>query len=552
MSSVPRTVLAVALATPLAVATPLATTHASTPHHPDIQVSALTKTPPTDDRTLTPQTRFTMNADGSSGRAPHGEDIPNIDIVRKTIRTYYGATEQGVADKSASPYISEITSTLEKATRALPQQAAQNTAEDKKPAIVLDVDDTMLWTYDMQDAALHFVYHKNIVDWWVKQASYPAVPGMVSFVAKARAAGFTVFALTGRPADQRSATLTNLERAGYSGFTEKTLFTKWGKNPKPAYVTCAADPCTTVEFKAGTRRHIESQGYRIAMSVGDQWSDLQGGSTAGILKLPNPTYYLPSPDLPGKPEPKLRPRTIFTMKADGSSGRHSSGEDIPNIDVVKETIRTYYGATDDGIAGPVASPYRTEMAQLTKKWQDKLSKECRGGATKGGDRPAIVVDTDDTTLMTYDMQDDAMRFHFDSKVQNAWVEQGLFPATPGMVDVVNTAKNAGCTVLGITGRKVNQANWSLANLRRVGYPDFTPGTYITKYLDTPDSPKPPYMKCASKECTTVEFKSSTRAWFESPRGGRYQIIANFGDQYSDLIGGHGAPMKLPNPTYYLP
>ena len=32
-----------------------------------------------------------------------------------------------------------------------------------------------------------------------------------------------------------------------------------------------------------------------------------------------------------------------------------------------------------------------------------------------------------------------------------------------------------------------------------------------------------------------------------------KIIANFGDQFSDLIGGHAdKPVKLPNPTYYLP
>ncbi len=30
-------------------------------------------------------------------------------------------------------------------------------------------------------------------------------------------------------------------------------------------------------------------------------------------------------------------------------------------------------------------------------------------------------------------------------------------------------------------------------------------------------------------------------------------MANFGDQFSDLIGGHAdRAVKLPNPTYYLP
>jgi hypothetical protein len=33
----------------------------------------------------------------------------------------------------------------------------------------------------------------------------------------------------------------------------------------------------------------------------------------------------------------------------------------------------------------------------------------------------------------------------------------------------------------------------------------------------------------------------------------YDIVANFGDQFSDLVGGHAdRQVKLPNPTYYLP
>ena len=34
---------------------------------------------------------------------------------------------------------------------------------------------------------------------------------------------------------------------------------------------------------------------------------------------------------------------------------------------------------------------------------------------------------------------------------------------------------------------------------------------------------------------------------------RYDVVANLGDQYSDLIGGYAdRTVKLPNPTYYLP
>jgi HAD superfamily, subfamily IIIB (Acid phosphatase) len=55
--------------------------------------------------------------------------------------------------------------------------------------------------------------------------------------------------------------------------------------------------------------------------------------------------------------------------------------------------------------------------------------------------------------------------------------------------------------------------------------------------------------CKTKTCTRGEFKSKTRAHLE--RLG-LKIVLNFGDQHSDLKGGHGNPVKVPNPTTYLP
>ncbi len=70
---------------------------------------------------------------------------------------------------------------------------------------------------------------------------------------------------------------------------------------------------------------------------------------------------------------------------------------------------------------------------------------------------------------------------------------------------------------------------------------------------TGTSQQPSYITCAAAKCTTIEYKSQTRKYVESKAFGRYHIIANFGDQFSDLIGGHSQrSIKLPNPTYYLP
>jgi HAD superfamily, subfamily IIIB (Acid phosphatase) len=50
---------------------------------------------------------------------------------------------------------------------------------------------------------------------------------------------------------------------------------------------------TTVQYKSGARRDIESQGYRIIANVGDQYSDLAGGHAQRAFKLANPFYFLP-------------------------------------------------------------------------------------------------------------------------------------------------------------------------------------------------------------------------------------------------------------------
>jgi hypothetical protein len=66
---------------------------------------------------------------------------------------------------------------------------------------------------------------------------------------------------------------------------------------------------------------------------------------------------------------------------------------------------------------------------------------------------------------------------------------------------------------------------------------------------------PPYLQAAcagdpNGSCTTIHYKSATRAHIESLG---YEIVANFGDQFSDLEGGHAdRTFKMPNPNYFLP
>jgi predicted secreted acid phosphatase len=367
--------------------------------------------------------------------------------------------------------------------------------------------------------------------------------------------GYTVFGLTGRNDNQKVATLGNLAKDGYTAFTPNNFFTKWtgvGASQQPSYISCATAKCTTVEFKALTRKHIQDLGYTITLNVGDQWSDLQGGFAERILKLPNPTYYLPSPDLPGVSEPALSPKTRFTIAADGSSGATVGGENIPNIDSVKSTIATYYGDPGTGISNKTDSPYIHEMRRLVLQQVPQLAARCFV-EKKLHKNPAVVLDADDTTLWTYDMEVADMHFTFNPAEQDVWVQAQRFPATPYLLSLATVDPKAVCTIIGLTGRNDNQKTATLGNLAKVGYTGFTSANYYTKWTGVGASQQPSYISCAAASCTTIEYKSQTRAHIESRAGGRYDIVANFGDQFSDLIGGSAdRTIKLPNPTYYLP
>ena len=89
----------------------------------------------------------------------------------------------------------------------------------------------------------------------------------------------------------------------------------------------------------------------------------------------------------------------------------------------------------------------------------------------------------------------------------------------------------------------------------IGHGGFTDGLFTKPpvgsypaYLDTPEFCGPFIDRGVS--CPTIQYKSGTRAYIESQG---YDIVADMGDQFSDLQGGFADRVfKMPNPNYYLP
>jgi len=235
-----------------------------------------------------------------------------------------------------------------------------------------------------------------------------------------------------------------------------------------------------------------------------------------------------------------------------------SERDVTNIDVLRQQLRNYYGDALGTGQFAADSNYAKEAGGVAADGTRYLSHyRSHGHATK-----AIVLDVDDTSLATWNYEVFSNWAY--NPVTNAdYVTGQKFPAVPGMVAMAQAAEREGYAIFFLTGRPTSQEPATLGNLTAdgigvdAGFPKPTTLTDGEDGLFTkPDvSAYPDYLKkaCADDpggKCTTIHYKSATRAHIESLG---YNIVANFGDQFSDLKGGYAdRTFKLPNPNYYLP
>jgi predicted secreted acid phosphatase len=149
----------------------------------------------------------------------------------------------------------------------------------RKPALVLDIDETSLDNYPCLNESGGIPY--SAVPYAVCVVAYdaPAIKPVRSLFRLAKDLKVKVFFITGRPEAIRAGTLQNLKAAGYKGRYELIL--------QPAGYN---DP-STVPYKSGARKQIEKRGFTIVANVGDQQSDLSGGYSERTYKLPNPIYF---------------------------------------------------------------------------------------------------------------------------------------------------------------------------------------------------------------------------------------------------------------------
>lgn len=178
-------------------------------------------------------------------------------------------------------YAKELAQVIVKARDYLEKRIQENKQlhHPKKLAIVLDIDETALSNYDSM-VRLDFGGSIDELYKEMLKGTDTAIRPTLELYNFALKHHVKVFFVTGRKEFSRQATKENLLKAGFKNWAGLVLKPN-DYNEKSA-----------IPFKAAAREVIEKMGYDIVMTIGDQYSDINGGHADKGFKLPNPYYYI--------------------------------------------------------------------------------------------------------------------------------------------------------------------------------------------------------------------------------------------------------------------
>lgn len=201
----------------------------------------------------------------------YAREPANLAIAKQTLKRYH----------DSGAYLDDIADVMQNAMRYLELRIKRHDYYNgRKPAIVLDIDETALTNYrDMLIMDFGGTIEEIRRD--EDKGTDDVIAPTLKLYRYAKAKHIAVIFITGRYEDERAVTEANLKKAGYVNFDG--LIMRAGKY-KDA-------PAST--YKTVARKQLIDQGYDIIMSIGDQKSDLRGGFADKTFKLPNPYYLIP-------------------------------------------------------------------------------------------------------------------------------------------------------------------------------------------------------------------------------------------------------------------
>jgi acid phosphatase len=182
--------------------------------------------------------------------------------------------------------------------------------------------------------------------------------------------------------------------------------------------------------------------------------------------------------------------------------------------------------------------YEADIARVTASATAWIEERARGGG-----KLALVVDIDETALSDLEaLRANDFSFLVEGPCDElpkgpcgirAYNRKGQNPPIKPTLQLARRARELGLAVFFITGRGEVSREATEKNLRAAGYE----WTALA-------------MKSAAAPKAAADFKPPERRKIEEQG---YRIVANIGDQESDLAGGYAErTFKLPNPFYFIP
>ncbi|WP_372016938.1 5'-nucleotidase, lipoprotein e(P4) family [Pseudoxanthomonas sp. 10H] len=233
--------------------------------------------------------------------APAPAAVPADDNLNAVLWVQRSAEYRAAAAQTYRAATDHLDAALRQADwDALVPEERGNAARGLKPAVILDIDETVLDNSPYQARLVRdgAEYSDPTWDAWVEERKARAVPGVVEFARAANARGVTLVYISNRAVHLKDATLANLRAEGLP-VADESVFLGLGT---------VVPGCEQDGSEKDCRRQLAGRTYRVLMQFGDQLGDfarIHDNSPAGRQALldtydgwfgqrwwmlPNPTY----------------------------------------------------------------------------------------------------------------------------------------------------------------------------------------------------------------------------------------------------------------------
>ena len=317
----------------------------------------------------------------------------------------------------------------------------------KKPAIVTDIDDTLV-NGSIYFSSLVGTDDKPSVErsqyWWNNQLQ-KALPGSLEFIQYAQHLGIDIFYISGRFEEVKPATINTLTQLGFPVADEGHVLLQSASN--------------TTQSKEGKRQSIRDRDYHILMVIGDQLNDL--AEVQGTLVADRKNWVGANEGLFGQ-QWYILPNTIY------GAWENAIAPDYKKMSPA-EKHQARINALDYNVnyLNPSDPVYASHLL-LADVWQqasadfDATAYQAFNQAQRVLEQqqntlenPAIVVDIDGTILNYIPMYSSPM--HKDSPRDNRyelWFMKELENAQeiPGAKDFLDAAKGMGYEIFYVSAR----------------------------------------------------------------------------------------------------